>query len=58
MEEVFTSTGKQYQVKVGTVILFDLRQALALRSIISSFETSPQRIERGSRCKNKEGNHG
>ena len=47
VEEVFTPTGKQYQVKVN-VVLNDLKQALALRSIISSFETSPIMKERGN----------
>lgn len=47
MEEVFTPTGKQYQVKVN-VTLNDLKQALALRSIIASFETSAVMRERGN----------
>lgn len=42
VKEVFTPTGKRYQVKVN-VILDDLRQALALRRIITSFETSATR---------------
>lgn len=45
MEEVFTPTGKPIHVKVD-VILYDLKQALALRSIITSFETSAIRRER------------
>ena len=47
MEEVFTATGKRYKVKCD-VVLDDLKQALALRSIISSFETSPTKRERGN----------
>lgn len=39
VEEVFTPVGKQYIVK-SRVVLSNLRQALALRSIITSFETS------------------
>lgn len=42
MEEVFTPAGKQYVVK-ARVVLQDMRQALALRSIISSFEASATR---------------
>lgn len=42
VEEVFTPAGKQYVVK-ARVVLFNMRQALALRSIISSFETSAMR---------------
>ena len=45
VEEVFTPAGKQYKVKCD-VILYDLKQALALRSIITSFETSAMRRER------------
>ncbi len=48
MEEVFTVTGKQYKVKVN-VILDDLKQALALRSIITSFETSAMRRGNGGK---------
>jgi len=48
-EEVFTPTGKQYRVKVN-VVLNDLRQALALRAIITSFETSA--LRRGNGGKN------
>lgn len=47
VEEVFTPTGKEYQVKVN-VILHDLKQALALRSIITSFETSALRRDKGN----------
>lgn len=49
MEEVFTPTGKQYQVKCN-VKLNDLKQALALRAIITSFETSA--MKRGNGGKN------
>ena len=49
MEEVFTPMGKRYQVKCN-VILDDLRLALALRGIITSFETSA--IKRGNGGKN------
>ena len=42
MEEVFTTDGKHYHVKVN-VCLNDLKQALALRAIILSFETSAER---------------
>ena len=49
VEEVFTPTGKQYRVKVN-VVLNDLRQALALRAIITSFETSA--LRRGNGGKN------
>lgn len=45
VEEVFTPTGKCYQVNVK-VKLYDLKQALALRSIISSFQTSAIKRER------------
>ena len=48
-EEVFTTDGKRYHVKVN-VDLNDLKQALALRAIITSFETSATR--RGNRGKN------
>lgn len=48
VEEVFTPTGKRYQVKVN-VILNDLKQALALRSIIASFETSATRRDNGGK---------
>ena len=44
VEEVFTASGKQYQVKCN-VVLYDLKQALALRAIITSFETSALRKE-------------
>ena len=49
VEEVFTPAGKRYQVKAN-VILNDLKQALALRAIISSFETSA--LRRGNGGKN------
>jgi len=49
VEEVFTPIGKQYRVKVN-VVLNDLRQALALRAIITSFETSA--LRRGNGGKN------
>jgi len=49
VEEVFTPAGKQYVVK-SRVVLTNLRQALALRSIISSFETSA--MKRGNGGKN------
>ena len=39
VEEVFTPAGKQYVIK-SRVVLFSMRQALALRSIIVAFETS------------------
>lgn len=42
--EVFTITGKKYKVKCN-VILSDLKQAIALRNIISSFETSATKRE-------------
>ena len=58
VEEVFTPSGKQYIVK-SRVVLYNLRQALALRSIISSFETSALMSERkGVRCQDKKGPHG
>jgi len=44
VEEVFTPAGKRFHVKVN-VYLYDLRQALALRAIISSFETSAVRMD-------------
>lgn len=43
VEEVFTPTGTQYRVKVN-VVLFDLRQALSLRAIVDSFETSAHQL--------------
>jgi len=49
VEEVFTPKGKRYKVKVN-VELFDLKQALALRSIVTSFETSA--LRRGNHGKN------
>jgi len=47
VEEVFTPAGKQYVVKCR-VVLSNLRQALALRSIITSFETSAVRRDKGN----------
>ena len=49
VEEVFTPTGKRYQVKCN-VIFDDLKLALALRGIITSFETSA--VRRGNGGKN------
>ena len=48
VEEVFTTTGKKFQVKCN-VTLNDLKQALALRAIITSFETSATRRGNGGK---------
>lgn len=57
MEEVFTPAGKRYSVKAN-VLLNDLKQALALRAIINSFETSALSLERrGVKCKDKKVSH-
>ena len=48
VEEVFTPTGKVYQVKCN-VRLSSLKQALSLREIIRSFETSPTRRGNGGK---------
>ena len=44
--EVFTTTGKQYRVDCK-VVLNNLRQAIALRNIITAFEASVLREENG-----------
>lgn len=49
VEEVFTPSGKKYIVKSRTV-LYSMRQALALRGIITAFETSA--VKRGNGGKN------
>ena len=50
VEEVFTPTGQSgYRVKCN-VTLFTLKQALSLRAIITSFETSA--LRRGNGGKN------
>jgi len=47
--KVFTATGPGFRVKCD-VVLGDLKQALALRAIITSFETSA--LKRGNGGKN------
>jgi len=49
VEEVFTTTGNiGYKVKCN-VVLTDLKQALSLRAIITSFEASAQRRGNGGK---------